>query len=71
MYEDLRYRTPTTAVLLEPAISQMRLIVMALSFVFMEHVPYFQIFFNNVLVKIVIIFTLGQDVYSDPTAFFF
>jgi hypothetical protein len=44
---------------------------MALCFVFVDNSPYFQIFFNIMLGKIFIIFTIGQEIYLDRNSFFF
>ena len=38
---------------------------MALCFIFIDNSPYFQIFFNIMLVKIIVVFMIGQEVYVD------
>jgi signal transduction histidine kinase len=55
----------------EPAVCQVRLLVMAIAFVFMQDHPFFQIFFNIFLTIFFVIFTVGQEVYSNRAYFYF
>ena len=72
LYEMLNYnRNPTLSVLIEPTLSQLRLLLMALALIFLEKHYYFQIAINNFLVTFIIIHSKWFEVFGDSKDRFF
>lgn len=68
IYKNLNYmRSLSLGVLIEPFLSQIRVLLMALYLVYLERNPYFQIFFTNLLVIWMVIHIQWFEVFREKS----
>jgi len=72
LYESFNYRRyPTLGVLIEPCLSQLRILIMSIALIYFENHPYFQISINNFLVTFILIHIKWWEVFADKNERFF